>query len=128
MNLLFFIAVVALGAYVFVRRSRDARRRWLERVHLQGSWEWHSGAAASSIDFTGGPAEGEYVETTATSRQRGRWTLHGGSVRFAPEQGTPFECRFRLFEDGSIGIDGAGRERRVYTRRASNVVPLRSRQ
>ena len=128
MKLVVFIAVIAFGVYAFLRRNREARRRWLEHVHLQGSWDWHSGTAASSLDITGGPGEGAYVETTATHRQRGHWVLHGRHITFTPEQGAPFECAFRLFEDGSIGLDGAGHERRVYTRRASNVVPLRSRQ
>ena len=128
MNLLVLLVAIAFGAYTVVRRNREARRRWLEHLHLQGSWEWASGASSSSLDFAGGPSEGTYVETTANNRQRGNWTLHVGRITFVPEQGAPYECAFRLFGDGSIGIDGAGRERRVYTRRASNVVPLRSRQ
>jgi hypothetical protein len=128
MNLVIFIAVVALGAYAFLRHSREARRRWLESLHLQGSWDWHSGASAASLDIAGGPGEGTYVETTATSRQRGQWALHGQRITFSPDQGAAFECEFRVFADGSIGLDGVGRERRVYTRRASNVVPLRSRR
>ena len=128
MNLLVLALAVACGVYVLVRRSREARRRWLEHVHLQGSWECLEPGTSSSLDFAGGPAEGTYVESTATGRQRGSWTVHGTRITLAPEQGQPLECEFRFFEDGSIGIDGLGRERRIYTRRASNVVPLRSRR
>ena len=129
MSSAFLVVMVALAAFVWVRRNQRARRAWLARVNLAGTWECPQDDATSVLEFSGGPAEGRYTERTQEQRDEGRWLLHGSHIRFESDQsGGPTDCVFRLFGDGSIGIDGPGRERRIYVRRVSNVVPLRQRQ
>jgi hypothetical protein len=128
MSQIVVVVVLGLIAFVWVRRNQDARRRWLSRVSLPGSWTCDGEQARSVIEFTGGPAGGHYVERVGPSQEGGEWMLHGAHLTLVPERGTPVEYAFRLFEDGSIGIDGPGRTGRIYVRSATNVVPLRSRR
>lgn len=129
MSAVLLTILLAVIAFTWVRRSQTARRSWLERVRLPGHWVWQEGAAESALELSGGPAGGRYVATQATGQaQRGHWTLHGALITFVPDGGRAVDCDFRAFEYGSIGIDGPGWERRIYRRRASNVVPLRGRQ
>ena len=121
-------AIVAFLAFSWVRKTQRARQRWLTRVSLVGQWTTEVEHGASVIEFSGGPAEGVYRERGPGREEQGRWTLHGAHLTLAADGGRSVDYDFRLFEDGSIGIDGPGRERRLYARRVSNVVPLRGRR
>jgi hypothetical protein len=128
MSSFIFTAVVAFLAFCWVRRNRRARQRWLARVSLAGHWSADVEHGTSTIEFVGGPAEGTYREKGPGVEEKGTWALHGAHLTLAPERRPAVNYEFRLFEDGSIGIDGPGRERRLYARRVSNVVPLRGRR
>jgi hypothetical protein len=128
MSSAFLVVMVALAAFVWVRRNQRARRAWLARVNLAGTWECPQEETTSVLEISGGPAEGRYTERAQEHRDEGSWLLHGSHIRFDSDQTGPADCVFRLFGDGSIGIDGATRERRIYVRRVSNVVPLRQHQ
>jgi hypothetical protein len=128
MSSVFLVVMVAVAAFVWVRRNQRARRAWLTRVNLAGTWECPQEDTTSVLEFSGGPAEGRYTERAQDHGDEGSWLLHGSYIRFDSDQSGPTDCVFRLFGDGSIGIDGPGRERRIYVRRVSNVVPLRQRQ
>jgi hypothetical protein len=122
--------VVGFLAFRWMRwnaRVRRERLQWLTRVNLAGQWTQEADDD-DSVEFSGGPAEGTYRARVADRQEIGKWLLHGAHLTLTPEQGRPIDYDFRLFENGSIGIDGPGRPRRVYVRRTSNVVPLRRRQ
>jgi hypothetical protein len=46
-----------------------------------------------------------------------------------PQSGSPngplITLDLRLFAEGKIGLHGPGRERRIYVKKRSNVIPLR---
>jgi len=128
MSSLLLLVLVAIVAVVWVRRNQRARRAWLARVNLAGVWECQRDDGTSVLEFSGGPGEGRYTERGPGRRDQGDWLLHGAHIRFDSDEAGISDCVFRLFGDGSIGIDGPGRERRIYVRRVSNVVPLRQRR
>ena len=60
--------------------------------------------------------------------ERGEWALHGHKLVLTPESAESAQSyELRFFDEGKIGIDGPGRERRVYAKERSNVVPLKRR-
>ena len=60
--------------------------------------------------------------------ERGSWALQGHRLILVPDaDAEPLTYDLRFFDERKIGIDGPGRERRVYSKERSNVVPLRRR-
>lgn len=123
-SLLLVILVVSLAAG-WTRSIRMHRAHWLERLSLPGTWRCD--APASTLELRGDLASGEYVETSAGGTERGEWSLHGHTLILTTAR-TTNEYDLRLFEEGEIGIDGPERERRIYKKQQSNVVPLRRRR
>ena len=129
--------VLGLGALLFVwlRGAKQARQRWLEALNLVGKWELEAGAGEGagsrrrSLTLSGDLAAGKYVARDDDTVQRGEWRLSGRTLTLSPTEGdaqpgAPARYELRLFEAGRIGLDGAGREREVYSKRDGNVVPL----
>jgi hypothetical protein len=125
MGSMLLVIVVAVLATIWVRNTRAARQRWLTRLNLPGVWECESDAGTSVLEFSGGLAAGRWVEQDPAGEQRGEWVLHGDAIEFRSGDAVS-HCELRVFDDGSLGIHGSGRERRIYRRRANNVVPLRA--
>jgi hypothetical protein len=125
-RLVLLLAVVA-AVYLWIRQSRIARQRWLARLALPGVWSSDTEAGDVTVEFQGEPDHGSYVETDRHTTERGRWRIEGSQLWLSSESGER-AYELRLFADGSIGVDGPGRERRVYVRRRNNVVPLRQRR
>ncbi len=122
-SLLLVIAVAAL-ATIWVRNTRASRHRWLVRLNLPGTWECDGDTGRSVLELSGDLAAGRYVERSGADVERGDWVLHGEEIEFMTGEKV-VSCTLRRFDDGSIGIDGPGRVRRIYQRRTSNVVPLK---
>lgn len=120
------IAVVAI-AFVWLRGTRRNRDRWLLRLDLPGIWEWedHEGV----LEISGELSEGHYRFRETGSGEKGQWSLEGHTLMLAPT-GASHVQRYdlRFFDAGKIGVHGPGRERRVYIKVPSNVVPLRGSQ
>lgn len=127
MILWLFAIVAALGAFVWLRGISANRRRWLRELNLRGTWELDSGATASVLEFRGNLASGRYAAQTSAGPERGDWRLSGDMLTLTPDGGTAQDHALRRFENGTIGIDGPGRERQIYRRRNDNVVPLKRR-
>lgn len=125
-SLLVVIAVTAL-VVVWVRGTRKNRLQWLSRLDLPGIWEREG--EWGRLELTGGLDEGHFriADGEGSADRSGSWCLEGNSLIFTDEDGTRSECDLRLFQEGKIGIDGPGLERRVYQKVPSNVVPLRGR-
>ena len=121
------LAILVSAAYTWVKRTRAARERWISRLALPGVWQSDAPNGPWVLEFAGDPMSGRYIERSGRATERGSWRLAGNAIELASDSGTR-TYDLRLFENGSIGIDGAGRERRIYVRQRSNVVPLRKRQ
>ena len=123
---LLVVIAVALIVVVWVRGARRNRLRWLERLDLPGVWNWDDGEG--TLEFTGELHAGSYRFREPDAPERGEWVLEGHTlVLTAAGEGAPRSYELRFFDSGKIGVDGPGRERRVYVKEPSNVVPLRRR-
>ena len=121
------VAIIAYAAFMWVKRTRAARERWISKLALLGVWQSDAPNGPWVLEFVGDPTLGRYIERSGRATERGSWRLVGNAIELESENGTR-TYDLRLFENGSIGIDGPGRERRVYVRQRSNVIPLRKRQ
>lgn len=124
-SLLLVVLAVFLAAG-WARSVRAGRLQWLERLSLPGTWRCDD--PGTTLELHGTHARGDYVETSSTSVERGEWELHGHTLTLLVSRGPARDYELRLFGDGEIGIDGPDRERRVYRKQQSNVVPLRRRR
>jgi hypothetical protein len=124
---LVLLLTVAAAVYLWVRQARIVRQRWLARLALPGVWSSDTPHGEVTIEFQGEPDRGSYVETQRRTTERGRWRIEGSQLWLDGDDGER-AYDLRLFDDGSIGIDGTGRERMVFVRRRNNVVPLRQRR
>ena len=127
MSSFLLLLIVVSAAYLWIRRMRAGRERWLARLELPGAWSCDTADGPAVLEFSGESDRGTYVEQSPRATERGRWRISGSGVVLESERGARM-YQLRLFENGSIGIDGPERERRIYVRQRSNVVPLRQRQ
>lgn len=127
MSALLLLVIIAGGVYVWIRRVRAGRQRWLARLALPGVWSCDTPDGPSVLEFSGESDQGTYVEQSTRATERGRWHIHGSGMVLESERGAR-DYDLRLFENGSIGIDGPDRVRRIYVRQRNNVVPLRQRR
>jgi len=127
MSALLLLIIIASAVYVWIRRVRVERQRWLARLALPGVWSCDTADGPSLLEFSGESDQGTYVEQSTRATERGRWRIQGGGMVFESDRGARVYL-LRLFENGSIGIDGPDRERRIYVRQRNNVVPLRQRR
>ena len=124
---------VACVVVLWVKGARKNRQRWLARLDLPGVWHWQpsdtdESGAAGSLELGGGLSSGTYRLVEADVEEAGDWALEGHTLSLSPtgaERVGHYEIRF--FDEGKIGIDGPGRERRIYVKERTNVVPLRRR-
>ncbi|MGD8416549.1 MAG: hypothetical protein PVH91_05790 [Pseudomonadales bacterium] len=125
-SLLVVIAVTVV-VVLWVRGTRRNRVRWLERLDLPGIWEREG--EWGRLELTGGLDHGSYriAEGASNVRLAGSWRLEGHTLHLTDEGGETRDYDLRLFQEGKIGIDGPGLERRIYQKVPSNVVPLRGR-
>ncbi len=122
------VAVVAAALVtLWIRGARANRRQWLNALSLPGTWELQNAGSRGVLSLRGGLGEGRYTSQEDGGEEEGEWRLLGHTLRLTPDRGAAVDYDLRAFGDGSIGIDGPGRERCVYVRRRDNVVPLRQR-
>ncbi len=119
------VCAVAIVAMLWIRATRRSRTDWLRRLNLPGTWIAEREGGAATLELSGGIDGGEYTETVGAQSEQGSWRIVGQAVEFRSVRGESV-CELRVFEEGRIGLDGPGRERQVYRRQQSNVVPLRS--
>jgi hypothetical protein len=124
MGSLLLVVLVAITAFYWARGAQRNRLRWLKRLDLPGTWYSENSGEAVTLELKGSLNGGDYVETTGERTEAGTWALIGHTLSFFSAGGTS-DCDLRLFGPGRIGIDGPGRERRIYERQQNNVVPLR---
>ena len=127
-NLLPLFVFLGWVGFLYVRRLQRRRARWLRRLNLPGSWSWDDGD--SVLDLSGSQSSGSFLLREDGVQRSGRWQLQGHHLQLYVTKGEavgyrPYLFELRLFEGGKIGLDGVGREQRLYTRSSQNVVPLR---
>ena len=130
MGALILVIGAGLVVLLWVQGTRRNRLRWLRKLDLPGVWhcEQSKFTQEGRMEFSGELHCGQYRIVDPELEERGRWELDGHRLLLTPDADSDlliYELRF--FDDGKIGIDGPGRERRVYTKERSNVVPLRRR-
>ena len=122
------VAVIAAALVtLWIRGARANRRQWLSALSLPGTWELRNAKSQSVLSLRGSLGEGRYTLREDSGGEEGEWRLLGHTLRLTPDGGEALDYDLRAFGDGTIGIDGPGRERCVYVRRRDNVVPLRQR-
>lgn len=130
---LLVVISIACITVLWVKGARKNRQRWLERLNLPGLWHWQQSVAANpgaagTLELSGGLSSGTYRLVEPDAEESGNWILKGHTLELSPvgaERTGRYDVRF--FDDGKIGIDGPGRERRIYVKERTNVVPLRRR-
>jgi hypothetical protein len=127
MSSLLLVLIIAGGVYLWMRRARVGRERWVSRLALPGVWSCDTTDGPSVLEFAGAADEGTYIEQSSGATERGRWRIQGSGMVLESDRGVR-SYELRLFENGSIGIDGPDRVRRIYVRQRNNVVPLRQRR
>ena len=127
MGSLILVIAAATLAFVWIRGSQRNRARWLARLDLPGVWEREG--QWGKLELRGELDSGAYriSEGRGAEDEAGRWRLDGHILRLLADDGTGGDYDLRLFQEGKIGIDGPRRERRIYQKVPSNVVPLRGR-
>jgi hypothetical protein len=121
---LLVVFIVAAGVVLWTRTLRQNRRRWLARLDLPGLWVWQDDDG--ELELGGSLDSGDYRIREGEQEEAGRWRLEGHSLILVPEStGTTAELDLRFFKEGTIGVHGPGRERRVYVKKRANVIPLR---
>ncbi len=126
MSFLLVAAAVGVVTFLWVRVTRQNRQRWLHRLDLPGVWHWAE--RGGRLELSGDLDGGRYRIDDPDGEERGEWSLHGHKLELTPESAETAQFyELRFFDEGKIGIDGPGRERRVYAKERSNVVPLKRR-
>ena len=140
MTVWLLIGVSVLLVSFWMRSARRKRLAWLRALNLLGKWELDGQPADQSqqilrrtLTLSGELDGGTYVARDGDSIQRGDWRLRGHVLGLAATEGDAESTALvhydlRLFDKGKIGLDGPGREREVYVKRESNVIPLRVRK
>ena len=127
MGSLIVVAAIAIIVFVWVQKTRMARKKWLNHLDLPGTWELADNAS-TTFEFIGDLSGGNYIFSSNNMLESGGWQISGNMLLLTPndaKEGTSFEIRW--FKLGEIGIHGPGRERQVYQKRVDNVVRLRPR-
>ena len=126
MGSLLVLIAVAFIVFTWMRVTRRTREKWLRQLNLSGIWDLDSDDRRQmSLEFTGTLSSGRYTARTDGGVESGTWRLVGHNLVLEPGQGASADYDLRLFDTGKIGIDGPGRQRQIYLKRADNVVPLR---
>ena len=74
----FLLFVIILGAaFLWVKRTRAARDRWIARLALPGVWQCDAPNGPWILEFAGDPTSGRYIERSGRATERGRWRLTG---------------------------------------------------
>lgn len=126
----YLLMAVIVGAVTFwVRGMRRARRDWLTQLNLPGTWRLDRDDESRLLRLGGSLDGGRYVARDGMSEEHGDWRLAGHTLVLRPDGDADDGRRFdlRQFDTGRIGIDGPGREREIYVKRADNVIELRAR-
>jgi len=124
MNSLLVLLVVTLLCFTWLRAAQRNRRHWISQLDLPGRWLWegHEGV----LELSGDLDAGLYRFIEPGGDETGRWSLRGHELLLDPDDGgSASRLDLRMFEEGKIGLHGPRRQRRIYVKQRSNVVPLR---
>ena len=122
------VVIAAIITLIWVRHTREARRKWVEKLDLIGIWETELTRATDLqvlFTFSGQIDRGDYELRFNNQLERGTWCIVRSSLVCAadPDQENVYEVR--LFAPGKIGLNGPNLDHRMLVKRVENIVPLR---
>lgn len=123
MSLIVAAGVIVLILIVWVGRTRSARKNWLSEINLPGTWELNDNAQ-NTLEFIGSQSSGNYLATFNNQLESGRWLISGSDLVMIAKDDVEKRYELRLFELGKIGINGPDRDRHIYNKQATNVIPM----
>jgi hypothetical protein len=124
------VMVVALGVFFYVKGTRAARQKWLQKIDLPGQWQAEyemsdeGPTRKQTLSLQGRLDAGNFVLQADENSWRGQWQLRGHILHLQGE-GRAQKLDLHFFGPGSIGLEDTKGVRRLYTRELNNVVPLR---
>lgn len=121
------LLVVAVVATMWIRSVKAKRQRWLRELNLPGTWDLQNGTSPVVLELRGRLSQGRYVARAGSTAEEGDWRLLGHTLTLTPDGSDRVDYDLRMFDAGTIGIDGPGRQQQVYVKRRDNVVSLRQR-
>lgn len=127
-QLLIGIVIAAIIVFLWVRHTREARRNWVDKLNLVGTWEPDTSVSAKTpvlLSLSGQTDRGDYELRFSDRVERGIWTIVRSTLVLTNEQGQDHAYELRLFETGKIGLDGPNINQQVLVKRVENIVPLR---
>lgn len=127
-QLLIGIVIAAIIVFLWVRHTREARRKWVDKLHLPGTWEPDSSVSTNPpvlLSLTGQSDRGDYELRFSDRVERGIWVIVRSNLVLTNEQGQDHSYEIRFFETGKIGLDGPNINQQVLVKRVENIVPLR---
>jgi hypothetical protein len=120
---LLVLLAIAVACFLWMRANQQHRERWLKKLDLPGTWIWEDNDGV--LELQGLLDQGHYRLRDGDEEERGEWRLEASGLVLEPQAGQPTTHDLRLFAEGKIGLHGPGRERRIYVKKRSNVIPLR---
>lgn len=127
--MMFFLFVIAgVIAVAWTRKIRTDRQRWLGRLQLPGLWicegQENQKENRQTLDLDGDLSSGNY---RSSDLGNGVWRLSGHTLLLTSD--THESALDLIFHDvGKISLEPMPGQRRVYSKRSGNVVPLVRRQ
>lgn len=118
---LLVVVVVCVGAFFYIRTTRNARTAWLKKLGLVGRWHWDQGDC--ELILSGAPGGGTYVRIENEQKTQGAWKLQGHMIKLHTPDGLE-SYDLQYFQAGNIGLENAKGERRIYLKETSNVVKM----
>lgn len=131
MSFLIVLGVVAAVVLLWVTRTRNARRQWVNDLDLIGQWDLEGeNEDKIGIEFIGARGDvGNYMASERDSLESGAWHLTSYSLVLEPMVGETHTYELRRFEPGRIGINGPGREKQIYRKkRVPNIIKIHEHQ
>ena len=113
--------------FVWVNSTRSSRTRWLKELDLLGTWVTEvDDEEEASIVFHGEFDGGEYTHKSNNVVKKGNWQIKGSSLVLSDINDGDVRYDLRKFDERSIGIDGPGIDKQIFTKRMENIVHLKS--
>lgn len=122
------VVIAAIIVFLWVRHTRESRRKWVESLDLVGTWEPGSEGVTNTpiiLSLTGQIDRGDYELRFSDRIERGIWTIVRSNLVLTSEQGQDHSYELHFFETGKIGLHGPNISRTVLVKRVENIIPLR---
>ncbi len=121
--MLLLVFVIAVFVFAWARNTRASRQRWVARLQLPGLWISEN-EEKRTLELAGGLASGTY---RSSDLGNGWWRLSGHTLWLRTDA-RELALDLVFHDVGRISLECRPGERRLYTKRSGNVIPLVRRQ